>query len=66
MNERKEEIIVVIVAFFVLFSALLDPRISTGLAFSFIIALAVYKLVCTDVDMEAREKQEAWKNPGLC
>ena len=36
---------VVVVAFFVLFSALLDTRVSAGLALFFLIALAVYKLV---------------------
>jgi len=44
MNEKTEATISIIAAFFVLVSAMFDPRISAGLAVAFLVALAVYKL----------------------
>lgn len=45
MNNRTEGIIAILAAFLVLFSAMLDARVSAGLAIIFLIALAIYKFV---------------------
>lgn len=45
MNFKAEATIDMIAAFFVLFVALLDPRVSAALAVIFLIALAIYKTV---------------------
>ena len=44
MSNKTEAIIVVLAAFFVLLSAMLNPKISAGLAITFLIVLAVHKL----------------------
>lgn len=44
MNERHEGILSIIGALLVLFSAMLDPRISAALAVILLIAFALYKL----------------------
>jgi hypothetical protein len=43
MNDTIEATLNVAVAIFVLFVALLDPRISAGLAIVFLVVLSVYK-----------------------
>jgi Ca2+/Na+ antiporter len=45
MNERTEAVISFLAALLVLFSAMLDPRISLGLAIAFLVILAVYKFL---------------------
>ena len=45
IGNRTEGIIAVLVAFFVLLSAMLDPKISAGLAIIFLVVLAAYKLL---------------------
>ena len=45
MNDRAEGILAIIASFLVLFSALLDPRISAGLSIVLLLGFAVYKLV---------------------
>jgi hypothetical protein len=44
MSNKTEGIIAILAAFFVLLSAMFDPRISAGLAFVFLVVLAAYKL----------------------
>ena len=44
MNNKTEAIIATLAAFFVLLSAMLDPKISAGLAVVFLVVLAAYKL----------------------
>jgi len=44
MSNKTEAIIAILVAFFVLLSAMLNPKISAGLATVFLIILAAYKL----------------------
>ena len=44
MSNKTEGIIAILVAFFVLLSAMFDPRISAGLAVVFLVVLAAYKL----------------------
>jgi len=41
---KTESVIGILAAFFVLFSAMFNPKISAGLAITFLIVLAVYKL----------------------
>lgn len=43
MNEKTEATISILAALFVLFSAMLDPKVSVVLAVIFLVALAVYK-----------------------
>jgi hypothetical protein len=43
MNDKTEAALNTAVAIFVLFVAMLDPRISAGLAIVFLVALSVYK-----------------------
>ena len=43
MEDRAEAALSIAAAILVLFAAMLDPRISAGLAFLFLIALSVYK-----------------------
>jgi len=45
IGNRTEGIIAILVAFFVLLSAMLDPKISAGLAIIFLVVLAAYKLL---------------------
>ena len=45
MNEKSEAVISFLAALLVLFSAMLDPRISIGLAVAFLVILAVYKII---------------------
>ncbi len=47
MNDRTEASISVVVALFVLLSAMFDPRVSAGIAIVFLLALAVYKFTRT-------------------
>ena len=47
MTEKKEAPISVVVALFVLFSAMFDPRVSAGIAIVFLLALAAYKFTRT-------------------
>lgn len=44
MNEKTEATISILAAMLVLFSAMLDPRVSVALSVIFLVALAVYKL----------------------
>jgi len=44
MSNKTEGMIAILAAFFVLLSAMLDPRISAALAIVFLLALAAYKL----------------------
>jgi len=44
MSNKTEATIAILTAFFVLLSAMLDPRISAGLAIVFLVVLAGYKL----------------------
>lgn len=43
MNNKTEGTISILAALLVLFSAMLDPRVSVALAAVFLIALAIYK-----------------------
>jgi Ca2+/Na+ antiporter len=43
VSDRTESIVAILAAFFVLFSAMLDPRVSAELAVVFLVALAAYK-----------------------
>ncbi len=43
MNAATESRISILAALFVLFSAMLDPRVSAALAIVFLVTLAVYK-----------------------
>jgi hypothetical protein len=45
VNERAEGIMAIIASLLVLFSAMIDPRISAGLSVVLLLAFAVYKLV---------------------
>ena len=45
MNEKTEAVICFLAALLVLFSAMLDPRISLGLAVAFLVSLAGYKIL---------------------
>jgi len=44
MSNKTEAIIAILAAFFLLFSAMLSPKISAGLAVVFLSILAAYKL----------------------
>lgn len=44
MSERTESVIAIFAALFVLFTAMLDPRISAALAITLLLAVAGYKL----------------------
>ncbi len=48
MNSKTEGIIAIIVALFVLFTAMLSPWVSAGLAIVALVALGVYKLIAKD------------------
>jgi Ca2+/Na+ antiporter len=48
MNEKIEATINALAAIFVIFVALLDPRISVALAVIFLIALSLYKFYFAD------------------
>ena len=45
MNEKTEATISIIAALFVLISAMLDPKISAGLAIAFLVMSAGYKFI---------------------
>jgi hypothetical protein len=45
MNNKIEGIISSLAALFVLFTAMLDPRLSCGLAIAFLMALSIYHFV---------------------
>jgi hypothetical protein len=45
MNEKTEAVISFLAALLVLFSAMLDPHISLGLAVAFLVILAGYKIL---------------------
>jgi Ca2+/Na+ antiporter len=45
LNERVEGTLSVIAALLVLFTAMIDPRVSAGLAVGLLVAFAVYKYV---------------------
>lgn len=44
MDNRTEGTLAVLAALLVLFSALLDPRISAGIALALLVGMAVFKL----------------------
>ncbi len=44
MNPKSEVVLSFLAALFVLFSALLDPRVSVALAVVFLIGLSIYKM----------------------
>jgi hypothetical protein len=44
MNTKTEATICILAAFFVLSSILIDAHVALGLAFIFLIAMAIYKL----------------------
>jgi hypothetical protein len=44
MNSRQDSSLAVIAAIFVLFTAMIDPRFSSGLAIGLLIAFAIYKV----------------------
>jgi hypothetical protein len=43
MSDRLEATLSIIAAFLVLFSALLDPKVSAGLAVAFLVGFGAYK-----------------------
>jgi len=43
MNNKTEGTITILAAFLVLFSAMMEPKISAGLAIIFLIILSIYK-----------------------
>lgn len=45
MNLQRDSILAIIAAIFVLFTAMIDPRVSTVFAIVLLIAFAVYKLI---------------------
>ncbi|BCX03001.1 MAG: hypothetical protein KatS3mg053_0939 [Candidatus Roseilinea sp.] len=45
MNDRIEAILAALAAILVLFTTMLDPRVSVGLAIVLLTAFAVYKLI---------------------
>jgi hypothetical protein len=45
MSDKTEATLAIVAALFVLFSAMLAPRLSAGLAVGLLIALAVFKFV---------------------
>jgi uncharacterized membrane protein YwaF len=45
MNERTEGVISLLAALLVLLNAMLEPRVSLGLAVAFLVILAGYKLI---------------------
>jgi hypothetical protein len=45
MDSRQDSILAVIAAIFVLFTAMIDPRLSSGLAIGLLIAFAIYKVI---------------------
>lgn len=44
MNSKIEGIITVLAALLVVFTAIMDPKISIGIAVTLLVALAIYKL----------------------
>jgi|GEM_PF-1606416 len=59
MSNKTEAIIAILAAFFVLFSAMLNPKISAGLAIVFLIILAAYKYI------KVKQKEVArWRKMG--
>jgi predicted anti-sigma-YlaC factor YlaD len=45
MSEKTEAALAIVAALLVLFSAMLDPRISAGLAVVLLVAFAIFKFV---------------------
>jgi Ca2+/Na+ antiporter len=45
MNSHQDSILAIVAAIFVLFTAMIDPRFSSGLAIGLLIAFAVYKII---------------------
>ncbi|MEO8608606.1 MAG: hypothetical protein ABI690_12020 [Chloroflexota bacterium] len=45
MNSRAESILAIIAAIFVLFTAMIDPRLSSVLAVGLLVVFAIYKLI---------------------
>jgi hypothetical protein len=45
MENRTDSVLATVAAIFVLFTAMLDPRLSSGLAVGLLIAFAIYKLI---------------------
>lgn len=45
MNNRTEGIFAIVAALIVLFSAMLDPRISVGLSVAALLAFGIFKIV---------------------
>jgi hypothetical protein len=45
MSDQTEATMAIVAAMLVLFSAMLDPRLSAGLAVGLLIALAVFKFI---------------------
>lgn len=43
MNEQREKTLSLVIVFFVLFSAMIDPKISAGVAILFLIGLALQR-----------------------
>lgn len=52
MKDKTDAIINALAAILVLFTAMLDPRISVGLAVVFLVGLSIYKLRHKDKDAE--------------
>jgi hypothetical protein len=50
MKNKTEGTISILTALFVLFSAMLDPRVSVALAAVFLIGLAIYKFASASKD----------------
>lgn len=45
MNSRPDSVLATIAAIFVLFMAMIDPRLSSGLAIGLLIVFAIYKVI---------------------
>jgi hypothetical protein len=45
MNAQRDSTLAAIAAIFVLFTAMLDPRLSSGVAVCLLILFAIYKLI---------------------
>jgi hypothetical protein len=43
MNTKLESLLTIVVAFFVMLTAMLDPRLSAGLAVLFLVGMSIYK-----------------------
>jgi hypothetical protein len=45
MKDRAEEVLAIIAALLLLFTGMLDPRVSAGIAVSLLVGFVVYRLV---------------------